>query len=1564
MGTFISSTQFGTIGFQGSLNASSGKAFIAKYDNSLTFQWAIAIGENALAFGAEIKDIVVDASGNVIVTGQFQSITTVDFNLGQGSSPGPGADPGPYTPITASSNGSIDMFVAKYNSGGLCQWVKTAGGTSGDEGLGVDYDNAGNVYVTGAFIGQNISFGSVTLSEVGGGSSGDLFVAKYSTAGTLVNAFNIGNALAEKSNGIAVQKSTGDFVITGYFLKDGIPIDFDPSAGGTANEAGVTMKDMFVAKYSSALAYQWHKAVGSSLDDVGNNVKLSANNVIVTGGFSGTSTNFGNSNSLTSSGGLDAFIAMYTFSSGTCLSASSMGGSSNEEGLALAYGGSKIYLAGYNQGSGDYDPGAGITTLTNAGGKDIFFARYTDASCTMPTISADPVSASRCAGTSVTFSVTATGPGPFTYIWKKGGVDIVTATSSSYTISSPVTGDASNYTVAVTNSCGTIISAAATLTVSTMVTSNAGSAQSVCNSATATLAGNNPSPGTGVWSTTAGSGSASSTNSATSGVTGLTVGGNSTFQWTITNGSCVSSSTVVITSSSPVTSNAGSAQSICNSTTTSLSSTAPSLGTGTWSTLSGTGSATSVNSPSSAVTGLTIGASTTFQWTVSNGACSANSSVTITVSSPVTSNAGSAQSVCNSATATLAANNPSPGTGSWSTTAGSGSASSSNSATSAVTGLTVGASSTFQWTITNGACVSSSTVVITSSSPVTSNAGSAQSICNVTTTTLAGNNPAPGTGVWTKTSGAGSISSPAASNSGVTGLTVGASSTFQWTVTNGACSANSSIIITVSAPVTSNAGPAQSLCNVTTTTLAATVPSLGTGTWSTLSGTGSATSVNSASSGVTGLTIGASTTFLWTVTNGTCTSNSSVVVNVSAAGSANAGTNQILCNATTTNLAGAGTGTWSLISGTGSITTPSSNTSGITGLTIGAVSVFQWTVTNGACSGTDQVSVTVSSPVTANAGVDQTVCNATSTTLAATVPSVGSGTWSKISGTGTVSTPSSATSSVTGLTVGSSSTFQWIVTNGACVSSPSNVSITSSFPVSANAGSNQSLCNATSANLSAVSPGVGTGLWTVTSGTGTFAFNNIANSSVSGLTVGAASVFKWTVTNGACSANASVTITSSAVVTADSGVDQALCNVTTGTLAATNPTVGSGTWTLTSGTGSITSPSSFNSAISGLTLNASSTFLWTVTNGACSASASVIVSVVTPASITTDPLSKAMCTGSPVSFSGVVSGTGTYKWKKGAAYVVNGGTVSGATTTTLTISSLVAGDANDYRLEVTNSCGVITSNPATLTVSSSVLTINTQPVIKAACTGGTVVFDVVASGTGTLTYQWKKAGANMSDVGNISGSTTPSVSIASITSGDANNYSVSITNACGTISSDVVTLTVNAAAIITQPVTQTVCPGTDVSFSVVATGVNVTYQWQKNASDILLATGSSYSITGASVSDQATYLCKVSSCSNTISTNTADLILDICTGTYDAMAGRSVVLYPNPTRSELHVSLNGNDRIESITIFNSTGDVVYSAKNVQASTYDLSVSHLAQGLYYVAIESKGSRTIEKLEILN
>jgi len=82
-----------------------------------------------------------------------------------------------------------------------------------------------------------------------------------------------------------------------------------------------------------------------------------------------------------------------------------------------------------------------------------------------PTISSQPSSASVALGGSVTFSVAASGPGPFTYQWRKDGAAIAGATSATLALTGVTASQSGSYSVVITNAGGSVTSDAAALTV-------------------------------------------------------------------------------------------------------------------------------------------------------------------------------------------------------------------------------------------------------------------------------------------------------------------------------------------------------------------------------------------------------------------------------------------------------------------------------------------------------------------------------------------------------------------------------------------------------------------------------------------------------------------------------------------------------------------------------------------------------------------------------------------------------------------------------------------------------------------------------------------------------------------------------------------------------------------------------------------------------------------------------------------------------------------------------------------------------------------------------------------
>lgn len=87
------------------------------------------------------------------------------------------------------------------------------------------------------------------------------------------------------------------------------------------------------------------------------------------------------------------------------------------------------------------------------------------AAAVAPLITTQPTNVTVTVGGSASFTVAASGSPTPTYQWRKAGVNIAGATGTTYSIASVVTGDAGSYTVVATNSAGSAISNAATLTV-------------------------------------------------------------------------------------------------------------------------------------------------------------------------------------------------------------------------------------------------------------------------------------------------------------------------------------------------------------------------------------------------------------------------------------------------------------------------------------------------------------------------------------------------------------------------------------------------------------------------------------------------------------------------------------------------------------------------------------------------------------------------------------------------------------------------------------------------------------------------------------------------------------------------------------------------------------------------------------------------------------------------------------------------------------------------------------------------------------------------------------------
>ena len=344
--------------------------------------------------------------------------------------------------------------------------------------------------------------------------------------------------------------------------------------------------------------------------------------------------------------------------------------------------------------------------------------------------------------------------------------------------------------------------------------------QNICGSLTsATLGGNTPTVGTGLWTQTSGTG-ITTFSSADSGSSIATVSdtGNYVYTWTISSGVCTPSSAneTVHYYATPTTATVGGTQYICGSLiSASLGGNTPTAGSGLWTKISGPGTVVFSNLGSGSST-ATVSAYGTyiFAWTISNGNCPASIAYDTVnyYASPTTATVGGTQSFCAALTsAALGGNTPVIGTGLWIQTSGPGTtifsnaSSGSSTATASLYGTYV-----YTWTISNGNCTPSTANVTVNyyAPPTATTTPSSQIACGtLTSPSLGGNTPAAGTGLWTQASGPGTSTFSNATVGSSTATSTGLGTyIYTWTVSNGICpsaSANDTITYYLNpAPVT------------------------------------------------------------------------------------------------------------------------------------------------------------------------------------------------------------------------------------------------------------------------------------------------------------------------------------------------------------------------------------------------------------------------------------------------------------------------------------------------------------------------------------------------------------------------------------------------------------------------------------------------------------------------------------------------------------------------------------------------------------------------------------------
>lgn len=308
-----------------------------------------------------VSRTIVDASGNVYVAGSFESVS---ITIGT---------------ITVNNGGTSgrDIFIAKYNSSGVVQWVQRITGSMSEYVTGLTSDASGRIYVVGHFTSPSISFPPYSAVNSNTASpTNNIFVTCINSLGTPQWFNTYGGVNQELPGGCAYSDAVNGLYVVGTF--------YDPTlAIGTitlTNSSPISKAEGFLLRFNSNGTINWGRTLGNaSCDEYANLVAVDpSGNPHASGTFQGSVTNATTtigSVSLVSYGVGDVWLTKY-LATGTQSWAIRMGSTAGDfpGGIAIDAS-SNVYIGA----TGTSSMNLGILSVPNSGAYDAYLGKCNSA---------------------------------------------------------------------------------------------------------------------------------------------------------------------------------------------------------------------------------------------------------------------------------------------------------------------------------------------------------------------------------------------------------------------------------------------------------------------------------------------------------------------------------------------------------------------------------------------------------------------------------------------------------------------------------------------------------------------------------------------------------------------------------------------------------------------------------------------------------------------------------------------------------------------------------------------------------------------------------------------------------------------------------------------------------------------------------------------------------------------------------------------------------------------------------------------------------------------------------